>query len=43
MEAAIRAFEERSAELLEETALKAQESLLEALDKAGARPERSQA
>jgi hypothetical protein len=43
MEAAIRAFEERSAELLEETALKAQESLLEALDKAGARPEGSQA
>lgn len=37
MEAAIRAFEERSAELLEETALKAQESLLEALDQAGAR------
>jgi hypothetical protein len=37
MEAAIRAFEDRSAELLEETALKAQESLLEALDQAGAR------
>jgi hypothetical protein len=43
MEAAIRAFEERSAELLEETALKAQESLLEALDKAGARAEGPQA
>jgi hypothetical protein len=43
MEAAIRAFEERSAELLEETALKAQESLLEALDQAGARAETPQA
>jgi hypothetical protein len=43
MEAAIRAFEERSAELLEETALKAQESLLEALDQAGARAGNSQA
>ncbi len=37
MEAAIRAFEDRSAELLEETALKAQESLLDALDQAGSR------
>ncbi len=35
MEQTIRAFEERSAELLEETALRAQESLLDALDQAG--------
>jgi hypothetical protein len=34
MEASIRRFEERSAEILEETALTAQESLLEALDRA---------
>lgn len=37
MEEVIRSFEERSAELIEDTALKAQESLLEALDQAGAR------
>jgi hypothetical protein len=37
MEEVIRSFEERSAELIEDTALKAQESLLDALDQAGAR------
>lgn len=37
MEDVIRSFEERSAELIEDTALKAQESLLDALDQAGAR------
>ena len=37
MDEVIRSFEERSAELIEETALKAQESLLDALDQAGAR------
>ncbi len=37
MDETIRAFEERSADLIEETALKAQESLLDALDQAGAR------
>jgi hypothetical protein len=37
MEETIRAFEERSADLIEETAMKAQESLLDALDQAGAR------
>lgn len=36
MEAAIRAFEQRSAELLEETAMQAQESLLDALGPASA-------
>lgn len=37
MDETIRSFEERSAELIEDTALKAQESLLEALDQAGSR------
>jgi hypothetical protein len=37
MDDTIRAFEERSADLIEDTALKAQESLLDALDQAGAR------
>jgi hypothetical protein len=37
MEEVIRSFEERSADLIEETAMKAQESLLDALDQAGVR------
>jgi hypothetical protein len=37
MDETIRSFEERSAELIEDTALKAQESLLDALDQAGSR------
>src|SRR5690606_9079202 len=37
MEEVIRSFEERSADLIEETAMKAQESLLDALDQAGSR------
>jgi hypothetical protein len=37
MDETIRAFEARSADLIEDTAMKAQESLLDALDQAGAR------
>jgi hypothetical protein len=37
MDETIRAFEERSADLIEDTAMKAQESLLDALDQAGVR------